>query len=207
MSRDKDDARDADAAPITIKKYANRRLYNTATSSYVTLDTLSGMVKEGQDFVVFDAKSGDEITRSVLTQIIFEEEAKGENLLPINFLRQLIGFYGNSMESFVPKYLEMSLETLSTNQAEFTRAFGGDAAVEAMQAMTAKNTEVFRNAMQMFAPFGQVPGVPMTMDTSKPATAGKPAANASDDPADIEALRAQISQLQSAIDAVAKKGS
>ena len=148
MPNAKDDQRDATGAdaPVTIKKYANRRLYNTATSSYVTLDTLSGMVKDGQDFVVFDAKSGEDITRSVLTQIIFEEEAKGENLLPIKFLRQLIGFYGNSMQGFVPDYLEMSLESLTKNQAEFTRTFGGDAAVEAMQAMTAKNTSPFLSA-------------------------------------------------------------
>lgn len=199
MSSAKDKKCDADGqkAPITIKKYANRRLYNTATSSYVTLDTLSTMVKDGQDFVVFDAKSGDDITRSVLTQIIFEEEAKGENLLPIKFLRQLIGFYGNSMQSFVPDYLEMSLENLSKNQAEFTRAFGGDAAVEAMQAMTAKNTEIFRNAMQMFTPFGQLAATAQKKEPEKPAR--------SETPADIDDLRNQISQLQSAIDAMARK--
>lgn len=203
MSSPKDKISDAKGSndPVTIKKYANRRLYNTATSSYVTLDNLSGMVKEGQDFVVFDAKSGEDITRSVLTQIIFEEEAKGENLLPIKFLRQLIGFYGNSMQSFVPDYLEMSLENLTKNQAEFTRAFGGDAAVEAMQAMTAKNTEIFRNAMQMFSPFGQMPGVPMGVTPKKEAPEAAPAEN----PSDIEALRSQISQLQTAIDAMAKK--
>jgi len=192
------DASPAGPAPITIKKYANRRLYNTATSSYVTLDTLSGMVKEGQDFLVFDAKSGDDITRSVLTQIIFEEEAKGENLLPIKFLRQLIGFYGNSMQGFVPDYLEMSLESLTKNQAEFTRAFGGDAAVEAMQAMTAKNTEMFRNAMQMFAPFAPVPGVGLGKEPAK--KAAEP-----EKPGEIDALRDQINQLQSAIDSMAKK--
>lgn len=194
------DASSAGAAPITIKKYANRRLYNTATSSYVTLDTLSGMVKEGHEFLVFDAKSGDDITRSVLTQIIFEEEAKGENLLPIKFLRQLIGFYGNSMQGFVPDYLEMSLESLTKNQAEFTRAFGGDAAVEAMQTMTAKNTEMFRNAMQMFTPFGAMPGAGLGTEAAKPA-------REPEKPADIEALREQISQLQSAIDSMAKKES
>ena len=207
MSSAKDEKRGAksgdgpeDAAPVTIKKYANRRLYNTSTSSYVTLDTLSGMVKDGQDFLVYDAKSGEDITRSVLTQIIFEEEAKGENLLPINFLRQLIGFYGNSMQSFVPDYLEMSLESLAKNQAEFTRAFGGDAAVEAMQAMTAKNAEMFRNAVRMFTPFGQVPGVAPSKEA--PRAQPKP-----EQPSDIEALRQQINQLQSAIDSMAKKGS
>ena len=206
MSSAKDSKPDAEGntPPITIKKYANRRLYNTATSSYVTLDTLSGMVKQGQDFLVFDAKSGDDITRSVLTQIIFEEEAKGENLLPIKFLRQLIGFYGNSMQSFVPGYLEMSLESLTKNQAEFTRAFGGDAAVEAMKAMTARNAEIFQNTMNVFTPFAAIPGADMLKAGAKPAPADtKPAP---EKPADIDALRDQISQLQSAIDAMAKKG-
>ena len=105
--------------PITIKKYANRRLYNTATSTYVTLEDLADMVKQGDDFLVYDAKSGEDITRSVLTQIIFEEENKGQNLLPINFLRQLIRFYGDSMQAFVPSYLEVSLENLSREQEKF----------------------------------------------------------------------------------------
>ncbi len=191
----------AEAKPITIKKYANRRLYNTATSSYVTLDTLSGMVKDGEDFEVFDAKTGDDITRSVLTQIIFEEEAKGENLLPIKFLRQLIGFYGNSMQSFVPGYLEMSLESLTKNQTEFTRAFGGEAAAEAMKTMTAKNTALFENAMKMFTPFGAMPGVP---GAAAPAPTPEPEAEAKGD--EIKALQEQITQLQGAIEAMAKKG-
>ena len=194
------------AAPITIKKYANRRLYNTATSSYVTLDTLSLMVKSGEDFLVYDAKSGEDITRSVLTQIIFEEEAKGENLLPINFLRQLIGFYGNSMQSFVPGYLEMSLESLSSNQEKFTRTFGGEAAVEAMRTMTAKNTEMFQNAMQMFTPFGGIPGVPGQTSEAKPAESPKPKSAPNEQTGEIQALQDQISQLQDAINAMAKKG-
>jgi polyhydroxyalkanoate synthesis repressor PhaR len=104
------------AAAVVIKKYANRRLYNTATSTYVTLDDLSSMVKSGTDFVVYDAKTGEDITRSVLTQIIFEEEGKGTNLLPINFLRQLIRYYGDQMQAFVPGYLEFSLENLAKEQ-------------------------------------------------------------------------------------------
>src|SRR5205807_57190 len=103
---------------ITIKKYANRRLYNTATSSYVTLDDLSQMVKEGSEFVVYDAKSGEDITRSVLTQIIVEEEQKGQNLLPISFLRQLIGFYGDSMQFLVPGYLEQAMTAFAKNQEQ-----------------------------------------------------------------------------------------
>ena len=104
--------------PVTIKKYANRRLYNTAASSYVTLDNLAQMVKEGVDFVVYDAKTGDDITRSVLTQIIVEEEAKGDSLLPIGFLRQLIGYYGDSLGGVVPRYLELSMESFARNREQ-----------------------------------------------------------------------------------------
>ena len=116
--------------PITIKKYANRRLYNTGTSAYVTLEDLAGMVKTGEDFVVYDAKTGEDITRSVLTQIIFEQENKeGQNLLPIAFLRQLIRFYGDSMQMLVPRYLEVSIESLTREQEKFrhqmAQAFGG----------------------------------------------------------------------------------
>ena len=103
-------------SPVVIKKYANRRLYNTQTSSYVTLDHLAQMVKEGTEFEVHDARTGEDITRSVLTQIIFEEEAKGQNLLPIRFLRQLIRFYGDSLQAFVPGYLDMSMESFTKNQ-------------------------------------------------------------------------------------------
>src|SRR5262252_393913 len=115
--------------PVTIKKYANRRLYNTGTSTYVTLEDLAAMVKAGEDFVVYDAKTGEDITRSVLAQIIFEQENKeGQNLLPINFLRQLIRFYGDSMQMLVPRYLEVSLESFTKEQEKFrqqmTQAFG-----------------------------------------------------------------------------------
>ena len=112
--------------PITIKKYANRRLYNTGTSAYVTLEDLAGMVKKGEDFVVFDAKSGEDITRSVLTQIIFEQEGKGgQSLLPIAFLRQLIRFYGDSMQMLVPSYLEFSIDKLTSEQQQVPRPGGG----------------------------------------------------------------------------------
>jgi polyhydroxyalkanoate synthesis repressor PhaR len=115
--------------PITIKKYANRRLYNTGTSTYVTLEDLATMVKAGENFVVFDAKTGEEITRSVLAQIIFEQEAKeGQSLLPVAFLRQLIGFYGDSMQMLVPRFLEQSMQSLTSEQGKFrekiTQAFG-----------------------------------------------------------------------------------
>src|ERR1700710_2989149 len=119
----------SEKAPVTIKKYANRRLYNTGTSAYVTLEDLAAMVKHGEDFVVFDAKTGEDITRSVLAQIIFEQEGKcGQSLLPITFLRQLIRFYGDSMQMMVPRYLEVSLDTLVREQekmrTQVAQAFG-----------------------------------------------------------------------------------
>lgn len=182
--------------PITIKKYANRRLYNTVTSSYVTLDTLAQMVKDGEEFLVFDAKSGEDITRSVLTQIIFEEEAKGENLLPIKFLRQLIGFYGNGMETFVPSYLEMSLDTFSKQQEELGRAFGGEAAVNAMKAMTQKNAEIFQDAMKMFQPFGA--GTTPFGTTAGTQPEPEPAAQTSD--TELQELRAQMEQMRKTLE-------
>ncbi len=146
--------------PVIIKKYANRRLYNTQTSSYVTLDHLCEMVKEGVDFEVRDARSGEDITRSVLTQIIFEEEAKGQNLLPIRFLRQLIRLYGDSMQSFVPGYLDLSMESFSKNQeaikSRVVEAFGGGS--QAFEAMTRQNLAMFERAMKMFSPFAVMPG-------------------------------------------------
>ena len=108
--------------PVVVKKYANRRLYNTESSSYVTLEDLAAMVRQGRDFVVYDAKSGDDITRSVLTQIIVEEEAKGRSLLPTSFLRQIIGFYGDSMQSLVPRYLENVMGAFSRQQVQMRRA-------------------------------------------------------------------------------------
>ncbi len=144
--------------PIVIKKYANRRLYNTATSSYVTLDYLSEMVKGGQDFVVFDAKTNDDITHSVLTQIIFEEENKGQNLLPIQFLRQLIKFYGDNLQAFVPSYLEMSMDAFSNNQekmrARIRDTFGAAPGYQVFEEMARQNMALFDQAMKMFSPMG-----------------------------------------------------
>ncbi len=142
--------------PVIIKKYANRRLYNTQTSAYVTLDHLAGMVRDGVEFEVRDARSGEDITRSVLAQIIFEEEGKGQHMLPIRFLRQLIGFYGDSMQAFLPRYLEMSMESFSRNQAEMreklTETFGGGAALKNFENLTRQNMAMFENAMRMFSP-------------------------------------------------------
>ncbi|MDZ7629659.1 MAG: polyhydroxyalkanoate synthesis repressor PhaR [Parvularculaceae bacterium] len=141
---------------IVIKKYANRRLYNTATSSYVTLDYLADMVKKGQEFVVFDAKTNDDITHTVLTQIIFEEENKGQNLLPIQFLRQLIKFYGDNLQAFVPSYLEMSMDAFSRNQermrGQMRDTFGQAPGFQMFEDMARQNMALFDQAMKMFAP-------------------------------------------------------
>jgi polyhydroxyalkanoate synthesis repressor PhaR len=144
--------------PIIIKKYANRRLYNTQTSSYVTLDHLCDMVKEGVEFEVRDARTGEDITRQVLAQIIFEEENKGgQHLLPIQFLRQLIRFYGDSLQAFVPSYLEMSMASFTKNQQEmrekFAEAFGGKFGFKDFEKMSRQNIEMFERAMRMFSPF------------------------------------------------------
>lgn len=144
-------------APIVIKKYANRRLYNTAKSSYVTLDHLAQMVRDGQDFVVNDAKSGEDITRGVLAQIIFEEEAKGQTMLPANFLRQLIRLYGDTLQGFVPGYLDASMETFARNQEKMreqvSKAFEANPALANFEALARSNMEWFENAVRMFAPF------------------------------------------------------
>jgi polyhydroxyalkanoate synthesis repressor PhaR len=173
-----DQTKDQAKKPVTIKKYANRRLYNTETSTYVTLEDLAEMVRGNRDFVVFDAKSGEDLTHSVLTQIILEQESRGgQNLLPVNFLRQLIRFYGDSMGRLVPSYLNMSMETLSREQERFRKQmtetwgtataagghfasvpFGtapfGAAALEAMQEQTRHNMELFQKAMSLWSPFG-----------------------------------------------------
>src|SRR5271157_1851278 len=145
--------------PVVIKKYANRRLYNTGTSTYVTLEDLAGMVKTGEDFVVYDAKTGEDITRSVLTQIIFEQENKeGQNLLPIAFLRQLIRFYGDSMQMLVPRYLEVSIESLTREQEKFRQQMAqafGVGAFTSLEEHVRRNMEMFERAFAMFAPFAR----------------------------------------------------
>src|SRR5215212_5197962 len=149
-----------DKQPTVIKKYANRRLYHTGTSTYVTLEDLAGMVRKGEDFVVFDAKSGEDITRSVLTQIIFEQENKeGQNLLPVTVLRQLISFYGDSLQALVPSYLEFSMENLTREQQklreQMAQAFGPAAAFQAMEDHVRTNMSFFTEAMRMFSPFAR----------------------------------------------------
>ncbi|MGQ0485292.1 MAG: polyhydroxyalkanoate synthesis repressor PhaR [Hyphomicrobiales bacterium] len=191
------------AAPqsaVVIKKYANRRLYNTATSTYVTLDDLATMVKAGADFVVYDAKTGEEITRSVLTQIIFEEENKGTNLLPINFLRQLIRFYGDSMEAFVPSYLEFSLDNLSKEQEKFRQqlleSWGADP-FKAMEEHAKRNMSLFNDAMRMFNPFAA-----MAMGQPGNTTQTKPQAPAPGKD-DLQALKEQLAAMQQKLDSIA----
>jgi polyhydroxyalkanoate synthesis repressor PhaR len=180
-------------SPVVIKKYANRRLYNTQTSSYVTLDHLAAMVKEGTEFEVQDARTGEDITRSVLTQIIFEEEAKGQNLLPIKFLRQLIRFYGDSLQAFVPGYLDMSMDSFTKNQGEMrdriAQALGGGN--QMVENLTRQNLALFENAMAMFAPFtGAAAGRP------KSEAAEKPAASEVDSlKQEMEAMRRQLAEL------------
>jgi polyhydroxyalkanoate synthesis repressor PhaR len=181
--------------PVVIKKYANRRLYNTQTSSYVTLDHLAAMVKEGTEFEVQDARTGDDITRSVLTQIIFEEEAKGQNLLPIKFLRQLIRFYGDSLQAFVPGYLDMSMDSFTKNQGQMrdriAQALGGGN--QMVENLTRQNLQLFENAMAMFTPF--VPGAAQPRGKGE-AAAEKPAASEVDSlKQEMEAMRRQLAEL------------
>src|SRR6187200_743466 len=154
--------------PITIKKYANRRLYNTGTSTYVTLEDLASMVKAGEDFLVHDAKTGEDITRQVLAQIIFEQENKeGQSLLPIAFLRQLIRFYGDSMQMLVPRYLEVSLESLTREQEKFRNqmasAFGATG-FGPLEEQVRRNMEMFEKAFGMFAPFVRKENQPASPD-------------------------------------------
>ena len=204
------------AAPVVIKKYANRRLYNTATSAYVTLDHLFQMVKDKTDFVVYDAKTGDDITRSVLTQIIVEEESKGgQTLLPIPFLRQLISFYGDSLQGVVPQYLEMSMTQFARNQEQMRsylqNAFGFNP-FQQFESMGKQNMAMFEKAMRMFNPFGKgQPGAagmpPAQANGQDPASAAKAtdtSAGASIDAA-IDDLKRKLDELQGQLAELSKK--
>ncbi|MGY4305283.1 polyhydroxyalkanoate synthesis repressor PhaR [Bradyrhizobium sp. USDA 4369] len=180
--------------PTTIKKYANRRLYNTGTSTYVTLEDLAAMVKNGEDFLVYDAKTGDDITRSVLAQIIFEQENKaGQNLLPTTFLRQLIRFYGDSMQMVVPKYLEQSIDTLTREQEKFRKqiadTFSGTPFAP-LEEQVRRNMELFQQTFSMFKPFAPVPA-------RTDEKAAEPAAAAEDN---IDDLRRQMKEMQDRLD-------
>ena len=187
-------------APITIKKYANRRLYNTGTSTYVTLEDLAVMVKNGEDFVVFDAKTGEDITRSVLAQIVSEQESKeGQSLLPIAFLRQLIRFYGDSMQMMVPSFLEQSMSSLTSQQGKFreqiTQAFGAGG-FGTLEEQVRRNMDMFEKTFAMFAPpfaRGQGQGKPADA-TDKPAAA-----------AGVDELKQQLDEMQKRLDKLGGK--
>jgi polyhydroxyalkanoate synthesis repressor PhaR len=199
----------ASAEPVIIKKYANRRLYNTATSSYVTLDDLAGMVRLGQDFIVFDAKTNDDITRSVLTQIIVEEESKGTNLLPVSFLRQLIALYGDSLQALVPKYLEHSMSSFTNNQERMrqyiNQALGGMFPFGSLEEMSRRNMEFLNQA---FGAFNPLMGAQAGKEGARPAPDAKSAtptpANESGKDA-IGDLQKKIDALQKQIEAMGKK--
>jgi polyhydroxyalkanoate synthesis repressor PhaR len=169
---------------VTIKKYANRRLYDTESSAYITLDRLAAMVREGREFEVIDAKTGEDITRTVLTQIIVDEEARGSTMLPINFLKQLIGLYGNSMQSFVPQYLEAAMDSFQRNQSAVRDAFGGNVLAD----LAKRNMAMFEDASRAFT--GK------TKPESKPET--KPSGS------DVDELKAELAALQAKVDRLSR---
>jgi polyhydroxyalkanoate synthesis repressor PhaR len=190
-----------------IKKYANRRLYNTATSTYVTLDDLAIMVKAGSDFLVYDAKTGEDITRSVLTQIIFEEENKGtQNLLPVNFLRQLIGYYGDSMQGLVPGYLEFSLDNLTKEQEKIRKqmldAVGAGDAFKGMEEHAKRNMTMFNDAMKMFNPFAAMMSGKMASAPPSATESSKPSATPGKD--EFQILKEQMAAMQTKLDNISK---
>ena len=198
-----------ESRPVIIKKYANRRLYNTNSSTYVTLEDLAEMVRSERDFVVYDAKTGEDLTHSVLTQIIVEQESRGTNLLPIRFLRQLIRFYGDSMQRLVPSYLEFSLDSLTRQQEQYRRRFAhafGTAAFEAMQEQVRKNFATFEKALGLFTPFG----TGMDADEAKNEHLSLPGGNSeapalvsSDD--EIANLKAELSAMQERLDQLSRR--
>jgi polyhydroxyalkanoate synthesis repressor PhaR len=190
-----------DGERVVIKKYANRRLYNTASSSYVTLEHLADMVKKGVDFVVYDAKTNEDITRTVLTQIIFEEESQGQSLLPIQFLRQLIGFYGNSMQAFLPSYLELSLASFTQQQERMRSQFQalGTPGVGAFDEQIRQNLALFDRAMKMFSPFA----FSKPEEPPAPPPKAEPAAPVADDA--LVELRKRMEEMQAQIEKLAGK--
>ncbi len=194
--------------PIIIKKYANRRLYHTGTSSYVTLEDLANMVRAGEDFVVTDAKTGEDITRPVLAQIIFEEETKTEqNLLPIAFLRQLIRFYGDSMQGVVPSYLQFSLESLAREQETFrtqiAKSFEGNpfgqAALHAVEEQTKMNMAMFQEAFRLFNPFAA-----QAAAMAAKGQGGEAKAPEQGMPTDLDELKRQVAEMQSRLDKIGR---
>lgn len=196
---------------VVIKKYANRRLYNTASSSYVTLDTLAEMVRQGIDFVVFDARTNEDITRSVLAQIIFDEESRGQNLLPIQFLRQLIRFYGDGVQGLLPTYLEMSLDAFTRQQEQFRdqfkTAFGANTGIGLIDEQVRQNLALFDRAMKMWSPFG-FPGTgfaPHQGGGSKSAQADAAPTGPADKSTDLSELKHQLDEMRAQIAKLSRK--
>ncbi len=181
-----------DGETVIIKKYANRRLYNTRTSSYITLDHLAHMVKDNTDFKVIDAKTGADLTHTILTQIIMEEEQHGEQMLPTNFLRQLISMYGNSMQALLPSYLEASMDHFRENQIKLRKAIEESIGANPLAQIAQRNMEMFKAAAAAF-----VPGAPVAASSAEP----KPAAGES---SELEALRQQMADMQKKLDQLAK---
>ncbi|PJG49492.1 polyhydroxyalkanoate synthesis repressor PhaR [Sphingobium sp. LB126] len=185
-----------ESEPVVIKKYANRRLYNTETSSYITLDLLSQMTREGREFVVVDAKTGEDITHNVLTQIIMEEEQRGKNMLPVNFLRQLIAMYGDSMQSMVPQYLEASMDAFRKNQQQFQEAMKGAFGGGPLAEIAKRNMQMFEAAASAFGTgMPGMPGMAAPTPTPTPSSASE---EAKDD--EIAELKAQLAALNAKID-------
>jgi polyhydroxyalkanoate synthesis repressor PhaR len=198
--------------PVVIKKYANRRLYNTETSTYVTLDDLAAMVKSERDFVVFDAKTGDDLTHSVLTQIIVDQESRmgGQTLLPIPFLRQLIRFYGDNIERLVPAYLQFSLETLVKEQERFRKQLAstfGSMTLDAYQEQARKNLAMFEQAAKaMFTPFAPGKSAPRNEPAEQAHEENKakePEKRAVQD--ELAELRNQLAALQEKLDRLSRE--
>ncbi|BEV00146.1 polyhydroxyalkanoate synthesis repressor PhaR [Novosphingobium olei] len=179
-----------DGEAVIIKKYANRRLYNTSTSSYITLDHLAQMVKDNVDFQVIDAKTGADLTHTILTQIIMEEESAGEQMLPTNFLRQLISMYGNSMQALLPGYLEASMEHFRENQVKLRKAIEDSIGANPLAQIAQRNMEMFKAAAAAFVPGAATPG------REDPKAAGE-----SDE---LEALRKQMADMQKKLDQLVK---
>jgi polyhydroxyalkanoate synthesis repressor PhaR len=177
----------ADEQPVVIKKYANRRLYNTRSSSYITLDDLARMTRQGTDFVVLDAKTGNDITHSILTQIIMEEETHGEQMLPVGFLRQLIAMYGDSMQSMMPQYLEASMTNFRANQEKLQDAWKTSMGPEAFAKLAETNMAMFKAAASAFTPKGQ--------EQAKPAK---------EPDSELDALKAQMAAMQKKLDELGK---
>ena len=182
--------------PVVIKKYANRRLYNTESSSYITLEHLAAMTRAGREFKVVDAKTDDDITHNVLTQIIMEEESRGANMLPVNFLRQLIAMYGDSMQAMVPDYLEASMDSFRRNQAQFRTAVEGAFAGSPFAELAKRNMEMFEAATKAFQPGTMKADAPVPAQAPAPTPAASPAS----DDADIAALRAELAALREKVD-------